>query len=132
MTKQKLTHWAAILFLVLLLNSAYIAAFASPTIFYMANVLLHLALGVLLVAALPLVWRKFSVAGVFYLVAAGLGIFLAVRGNVTDNRWALNAHIGIAIGALVALFLVLDKGRFRAAYVPALALMVVLPASTWV
>src|ERR1700686_4981657 len=126
MTKATLTRWAAVLFIVLLLNTAYIAAFASPTIFYMVNVLLHLALGVLLLAALPLIWRKFRVAGVFYLAAAGLGIFLAVRGNTTDNRWALNAHIGIAIGALVALFLVLDKGRFRAAYGPALALMVIL------
>ncbi|MBI2681433.1 MAG: hypothetical protein HYX25_10575, partial [Candidatus Solibacter usitatus] len=131
MTKHTLTRWAAILFLALLLNTAYIAVFASPTIFYMANVLLHLALGVLLLAALPLIWRKFSVAGVFYLAAAGFGIFLAVRGNVTDNRWALNAHIGIAIGALVALLLVLDKSRFRAAYVPVLAAMVILPASTF-
>ena len=132
MTKATLTLWAAALFILLLLNTAYIAAFVSPTIFYMASVLLHLVLGVLLLAALPLIWRKFPVAGAFYLVAAGLGIFLAVRGNVTDNRWALNAHIGIAIGALVALLLALDKGRFRAAYVPALALMVVLPASTFV
>src|SRR5258706_6369650 len=132
MTKEKLTRWAALLFLALLLNTAYIASFASPTIFYMANVLLHLVLGVLLLAALPLIWRNFSVAGVFYVVAAALGIFLVVRGNVIDNRWALNAHIGIAIGALAALLLVLDKGRFRAAYVPALALMVILPASTFV
>jgi len=57
----------------------------------MANVLLHLALGVLLLGRPALIWRKFPVAGVFYLVAAGLGIFLAARGNVTDNRWALNA-----------------------------------------
>ena len=46
MTKQTLTRWAAFLFIVLLLNTAYIAAFASPTVFYMANVLLHLVLGV--------------------------------------------------------------------------------------
>ena len=32
-------------FVVLLLNTAYVWAFASPTIFYVTNVLLHLALG---------------------------------------------------------------------------------------
>ena len=36
---------AAIAFLALIINSAYIAAFAHPSIFYMANVLLHLGLG---------------------------------------------------------------------------------------
>src|SRR5688572_1774364 len=35
----------AVLLLLLLLNSAYLAAFASPTLFYMTNVLAHLLLG---------------------------------------------------------------------------------------
>ena len=43
--------WTAALFVLLLVNTAYIAAFASPTIFYMANVLLHLVLGVVLAVA---------------------------------------------------------------------------------
>src|SRR5437899_7674919 len=34
--------------IVLLVNTGYIAAFASPTIFYMTNVLAHLVLGVVL------------------------------------------------------------------------------------
>jgi hypothetical protein len=38
----------------LLVNTSYIAAFASPTIFYMDNVVLHLALGVVL--AILLLW----------------------------------------------------------------------------
>src|SRR5271154_6248018 len=99
--QSKLSKWVAIAFLVLLLNTAYIAAFASATVFYMANVLLHLVLGAVLLAALPLVWRKYRIAGLLYLVAAGLGFFLAVRGNVTDNRWALNAHIVLGIAALL-------------------------------
>jgi tetratricopeptide (TPR) repeat protein len=37
-------------FVALLLNTGYVAAFASPTIFYMGNVALHLALGLALVA----------------------------------------------------------------------------------
>ena len=36
----------AVAFLALLANTAYIGAFAEPTIFYMGNVLLHVALGV--------------------------------------------------------------------------------------
>ena len=69
MTKEKLTSWAAILFLALLLNTAYIAAFASPTIFYMANVLLHLADTILLFALLQrttgATGRSAFVAGLF-------------------------------------------------------------------
>ena len=42
MSTRKLRQWTAVLFLVLLINTAYIAAFNSPTIFYMGNVLLHL------------------------------------------------------------------------------------------
>ncbi|HSF42761.1 MAG TPA: hypothetical protein VLT87_23350, partial [Thermoanaerobaculia bacterium] len=46
-----LARWTAILFAVLLVNTAYLAAFASPTIFYMSNVLLHLGLGLALAVA---------------------------------------------------------------------------------
>src|SRR3982750_4669455 len=45
---------------VLLLNTAYLAAFASPTVFYFANVVLHIVLGVALAgfAALQVVRRR--------------------------------------------------------------------------
>ena len=42
MKQIRFGSWMAVLFLVLLVNTAYLAAFASPTIFYMSNVLLHL------------------------------------------------------------------------------------------
>lgn len=38
-------RWTGLGFLVLLGNSAYLAAFATPSIFYMGNVVLHIALG---------------------------------------------------------------------------------------
>ena len=41
----------AFLFLALLANTAYVAAFATPSIFYMANVLLHVGLGFALLIA---------------------------------------------------------------------------------
>ena len=48
MKNNTLQKWLAILFLILLVNTAYIAAFSSATVFYMANVLLHLVLGIVL------------------------------------------------------------------------------------
>ena len=42
MKKNNLQKWIAIFFLVLLVNTAYVAAFSSATVFYMTNVLFHL------------------------------------------------------------------------------------------
>jgi tetratricopeptide (TPR) repeat protein len=49
---------AAAGWLALLLNTAYIAALPSPTLFYMGNVVLHLALGLVLTVALLVLWRR--------------------------------------------------------------------------
>src|SRR6266404_2297991 len=73
MSTRKLRQWTAVLFLVLLINTAYIAAFNSPTIFYMGNVLLHLVLGVVLTVALLFLLRQFPAAAGFFLAAAALG-----------------------------------------------------------
>src|SRR5438128_1726487 len=91
----------AILFLALLLNSAYIAALPSATIFYMANVLLHVALGIVIA-----VWLGGT--GLqpvrFYLIPAGIiGVYLAIAGATTLHRWALWAHIIFAIAGSIAL-----------------------------
>ena len=103
MKPEKLGRYAGILLLVLLINTAYIAAIASPTIFYMGNVVLHLALGVAL--AILLLWfiRRMPVAGSLFLIAALAGVYLAVRGNTTPHRWVLQAHIAVAALALLAL-----------------------------
>src|SRR5260370_40639536 len=56
-------HWkrlAAAGWLVLLVNTAYIAAFPSPTLIYMGNVVLHLALGLALTVAVVRLWRRGS------------------------------------------------------------------------
>jgi hypothetical protein len=98
----KLGRYAGILLVLLLLNTAYIAAFASPTIFYMGNVVLHLVLGVAL--GIMLLWfiRRMPWAGSLFLIAALAGVFLAVFGNTTPHRWVLEAHIAVAALAVVA------------------------------
>src|SRR5258706_503240 len=87
-------------FVVLLLNTAYVWAFASPTIFYITNVLLHLFLGVavsiggaVLLAREKSLRRVLGPAALAMAVAFGFGIFLTIWGNVNDHRLELRAHI---------------------------------------
>ncbi len=129
MTREKLLRWSAVLFIVLLLNTAYVAALPSPTIFYMGNVLLHLVLGVVLTVALLFLLREFPFAAGFFLAASALGIYLAIAGNTTPHRWALFAHILAAVIGLAVMipFALHQAPRFRQAFQLALALLVLLP-----
>ncbi len=131
MTRERIVSWTAVLFLVLLINTAYVAALPSPTIFYMGNVLLHLVLGVVLTVALFFLLREFPFAAGFFLLASALGMFLAVRGNTAPHRWALIAHVAAAaIGlALLIPFALRQPPRFRTAFQASLALLVLLPLS---
>src|ERR1700687_1155520 len=101
MNRSKLLRWTAVLFIVLLINTAYVASFASATIFYMGNVLFHFLLGVVLTVALLFLLRRFPLAAGFFLVAAALGIFLPAGGNTFDHRWSLIAHILAAALGLI-------------------------------
>ena len=132
-THVKLARYAGVLLVLLLINTAYIAACASPTIFYMSNVLLHLALGVALSVLLLWFLRGIPIAGGLFLAAALAGIFLAVRGNTTPHRWVLEAHILVAALALLALlpYVLKHTSRgFRNAYAACLALLVLFPSAT--
>ena len=98
-------------FVLLLINTGYIAAFKSPTVFYMGNVLLHLVLGVALCAAGALLIardmeiRRGALLTAFGMaVALGIGLYLVWIGNLNENRWVLNAHVLVA-AASVALLL---------------------------
>src|SRR5262245_48315844 len=140
MGSPKLAKWTAILFVVLLVNTAYISAFASPTIFYMGNVLFHLVLGLAVtVAFFALLARRPDLRGgllpaaVLFLVALGAGLWLAWDGNVFQNRGVFWAHV-VAAGLGVAALAVWAwrKGaegggwlRFRQAFVYATAFLVV-------
>ena len=48
----------AVLFLFLLVNSGYIAAYPSATLFYMGNVVAHLAVGLVLMGAAAWAWKR--------------------------------------------------------------------------
>jgi len=132
MNARKLRQWAAVVFLALLINTAYIAAFNSPTIFYMGNVLLHLVLGIGLTMALLVLFRQFPAAAGFLLTAAALGMYLTVRGNTTDQHWALVGHIVAAAIGLVILapFAMRQAPALAKVFRFSLALLVVLPLST--
>ena len=93
---------------VLIVNSIYIFAFPRPNLFYMGNVVLHLALGLaLMVVALRFVKQYPRQCGAF--LAAGLpAIYLAIRGNTLDHRAILWLHIGLAVAAL---FLIIGPKR---------------------
>jgi Flp pilus assembly protein TadD len=132
MNASKLLRWTAVLFIVLLINTAYLASFNSPTIFYMGNVLFHFVLGVALTVALLFLLRRFPVASGFFLAAAALGIFVAVRGNTFDHRWALIAHVvAAALGLVILTPFALRQGPgFRKAFQISLVLLVLFPLST--
>jgi len=132
-TREKLVRFAGWLLLALLVNTAYIAAFASATVFYMGNVVLHLVLGTVLAVALLWFIRRMPAAGALFLIAAALGIYLAVAGNTTPHRRILQIHIAVAAAALAAFLpyaMTRAGANFRKAYGAGLALLVLFPAST--
>lgn len=95
--------------LLLWANSAYLAAFATPSIFYFTQVALHPVFGLL--AVWGGIWFYFgrrpgTVAGwlaVLSCVAATLtGLLVLVRGLVGTNRILLWWHVGASAVALVA------------------------------
>jgi Flp pilus assembly protein TadD len=146
MSVSTLRKWTAIGFLILLLNAAYVWAFAFPTVFYMTNVLAHLGLGVVLSAMLAwLLSRDVELRGGtlapagFFLIALLLGVYLAVAGNTLDRRWALVAHIVAALLGTVVLFVsVWRRGKsqrggwlgFRNGFAACLAILAILPAAS--
>jgi Flp pilus assembly protein TadD len=113
MKRLTLARVTAIALLVLIVNAGYVGAFSSPTIFYMGNVLAHLAIG--MVFCLLGAWllardrelrqqRLVALGGLAMAAAAASAAYLTIWGNVHDHRWALQAHIvsaAVGVGALV-------------------------------
>jgi tetratricopeptide (TPR) repeat protein len=140
-----LRQWTAIGFLALLLNAAYVWAFAFPTVFYMTGVLAHLALGVALSAGLVWLLRRdarlrngmLPAAG-FFLASFVLGAYLVAAGNTLPHRWALWSHIAAASAGTLALFSYAWRAArsqggawlpFRNAFAACLGILIILPAA---
>ena len=106
-------------FLVLVVNSAYLAAFADASVFYAANVLLHVLLGVLLaLLAIPLARRLLGgelTPLLWWVVAAAMaatvvtGLALVVLGNLRPMRPLLVAHIAISVVAALLVVMVISR-----------------------
>lgn len=129
-SKQK--RFLIIVFLVLA-NSSYLAAYATPSIFYAVNVLLHPLLGLALVIGFVVYYlrrpRSLGPVGwaatLLLLVALALGLFLTYQGAISSNFEILIVHIALGAAALFSLAVFL---RSRALAL-ALVLAVALPAA---
>ena len=119
---NKLAKWTGIFFVVLLVNTAYVASFPTATIFYMTNVLFHLGLGLALAVSAGILLarnanfrRDMKLAAPILLVSVAFALYLVARGNITEHRWAFWAHIGTAaLGVLLLLpFLRRQSARYR-------------------
>ena len=111
----------------LIVNSAYLAEFAHASIFYEANVLLHLALGLAL-AAFAIGWaRRYPGECGAFIASAVAAMYLVIRGNLVEHRWALGLHIALALAALV-----LIGRRYRIAYAGVACVLVGLGAAATV
>ena len=97
-------------FLILLLNSAYLFSFGEPTLFYISNVLFHVGLGVLLIIPFGIyVYRQLKwisrlgqVAIIGIIVGIISGGYLMIVGATTPYRWLLITHIvSISAGSIL-------------------------------
>jgi Flp pilus assembly protein TadD len=138
-------RWVAIAFLALLVNSAYIGAFATPSVFYMANVLAHAILGVALAGVF--IWllvrdgslrQSIRWAWPVLLASALLGIYLiyasfagAYSGSELRSRVALLGHIAAGVIGTAMLLAWRAHAGFRRALCACVALGILLPAGVW-
>lgn len=116
-----------VLGLVLAFNAAYLAAYATPDLFYVANALLHPFLGV--VAAILFVIyltrnREFltaysgRISALCLAIASGFGVYLFFAGMTVPHSVALYLHVGFAIGGLFFLLVRLRAGMRSRGEVP--------------
>ncbi|HUR33385.1 MAG TPA: multiheme c-type cytochrome, partial [Vicinamibacterales bacterium] len=143
-----LTTVVAVSLLLLTVNAGYIWAFASPTIFYMGNVLAHLVIGIIFaVAGAALLVRDgdlrrrvpVQLAALAMLAALAFGVYLVYEGNILELRWALRAHIAASVvgvaGVLWYAWRRIGSGgrsvrRYAVALQGAAVFLVVLPVTT--
>ncbi len=131
LTLPQIAAWGLAL---LIVNSAYLAAFAHASIFYEANVLLHLGLGLVLAAAAVRWARRYPQQCGAFLLSAIPAIYIVIRGNTFQHRWVLWLHIGLALTALALIGLRLFKQRadpsgYATAFAISICLLIFIPGS---
>ena len=114
-----------VLLLLLVANSAYLAAFGDPTLFYVANALLHPLLGAV-VGALFIVFLArhhrglapgWLGPGLLPLgLSAAFGIYLVFVGMTRPHSLALYGHVGLAALGLVWLLFRLRRSGLRSEF----------------
>ncbi|HXW15617.1 MAG TPA: multiheme c-type cytochrome, partial [Terriglobia bacterium] len=108
--------WLLIFGLFLVANSAYVAAFGDPTLFYVANALLHPLLGI--IAAILLVvfiarhrelfaGKAGAITTLVLALAGVFGIYLIFAGMTRPYSLALYVHVGASIVGLLLLLVIL-------------------------
>src|SRR4051794_1389122 len=93
---------------VFLLNTAYLAASASPSLVYFTNVVLHIGLGIALAVAYAPELRgrvpRWAAAAAFVLLGGVLtGGAIVVVGAYGNHRWLLPLHIALSVAGGVPL-----------------------------
>ena len=123
-------------FLLLLINSAYLVAFASPSLFYFSNIVVHVALGIALTIAAIRRFRPrekgsgaisvngatgngtrplFVATWVLLALAAASGAGLIVAGATTQNAWLLRGHIITSVAGSTLLLVAIVRYVARTA-----------------
>ncbi len=98
------------IFLILLINSAYLFSFGEPTLFYILNVLFHITLGIFLIIPFSVylckkiksitLIERVSILNI--IVGILSGAYLMIVGATTPYRWLLITHIiSISIGSIL-------------------------------
>src|ERR1044072_8809007 len=91
-----------LLLILAILNAAYVAALPSATVFYVANMLMHVVLGAAATAVLLWKFRR-SPRAIPLLIAALIGAYLVYSGATFDQRSILWLHIGLAVAGIALL-----------------------------
>jgi tetratricopeptide (TPR) repeat protein len=119
------TKWFIIVGLLLVANSAYLAACGDPSLFYVSNALLHPVLGIIaavLLVALVVSRRKRSgdalwgapQAGyvpllLLFALTAIFGVYLLFAGMTRPHSLALYAHVATAVTGIFLLLVILYR-----------------------